>query len=78
MSYVYVLSVLSTCIIIYGGYYFGLCDANMALLTTTSLSDYLFDGQFTLTQINPNPLTSLFLFYFLYDNNPYIFLMPDY
>ena len=63
MSYVYVLSVLSTCIIIYGGYYFGLCDANMALLTTTSLSDYLFDGQFTLTQINPNPLTSLFLFY---------------
>ena len=63
MRYVYVLSVLSTCIIVYGGYYMGLCDANMALLTTTSLSDYLLDGQFGLTQINPNPLTTLMLFY---------------
>lgn len=61
--YVYGLMVLSTIIIVYGGYYFGLCDANMALLTSTKLENYLMDGQFILTAVNSNPKVSLMLFF---------------
>ncbi len=65
MRYVYVLTVASTFITVYGGYYFGLCDANMALLTTKKIQDYVSDGQFILTQVNENPVVSLFLFFVL-------------
>lgn len=65
MRYVYVLTVISTIIIVYGGYYYGLSDANMVLLTTGSLSDYALNGKFTLSQINEKPLTTLFLFFVL-------------
>lgn len=63
--YVYVLTVISTFITVYGGYYWGLCDANMALITTGTLSDYVVDGQFTLTTVNENPGLTLFLFFVL-------------
>ena len=63
MNYVYTLSVISTIVIVYGGYYFGLCDANMALLTTGRLQDYVVNGQFTLTQVNENPALTLMLFF---------------
>ncbi len=63
MWYVYGLTVLSTVIIVYVGYYFGLCDANMALLTAGSLSGYVKDGQFLLTQVNTNPMVTLMLFF---------------
>ena len=65
MWYVYSLTVFSTILIVYGGYYFGLCDANMTLLTTGSLQSYLGQGQFQLTQVNPNPVQNLFLFFVL-------------
>lgn len=65
MRYVYVLSVFSTIIIVYGGYYWGLSDANMVLLTTKRLQEHMVDGQFALTQINPNPEVSLGLFFVL-------------
>ena len=55
MKYVYGLTVFSTIIIVYGGYFWGLSDANMALLTTSKLSDYLVDGHYNLTEVNPNP-----------------------
>ena len=38
MRYVYALTVISTVIIVYGGYAFGLCDANMVCLLYTSPS----------------------------------------
>ncbi len=63
--YVYVLTVISTFITVYGGYYWGLCDANMTLLTTGTLSDYVVDGQFVLTTVNENPGLTLFLFFVL-------------
>lgn len=63
MQNVYVLTVISTIIIVYGGYYFGLCDANMALLTTSKLGSYVVDGVFTLNQVNPNPAFTLMLFF---------------
>lgn len=63
MWYVYGLTVLSTIVIVYAGYYHGLCDANMVLLTITKLENYLLDGQFTLTAVNANPLVTLALYF---------------
>lgn len=65
LKYVYVLTVISTIIVVYGGYYFGLCDANMTLLTTGPLGEYVQNGQFVLTQANQNPAVSLMLFFVL-------------
>ena len=65
MRYTYVLTVLSTLVTVYGGYYFGLCDANMALLTSTRLQNYVLNGHFTQTMVNTSPMVSLFLFFFL-------------
>ena len=61
--YVYGLTVVSTIIIVYAGYYYGLCDANMALLTTTKLDNYLLDGYFTITAVNDNTLATLMLYF---------------
>lgn len=63
MWYVYILSVISTIIVVYGGYYYGLCDANMTLLTTDSLQSYLTDGKFNLDTVNSNPQVTLMLFF---------------
>ena len=65
MKYVYILTVFSTIVIVYGGYYFGLCDANMTLLTTTSMYAYVTGDTFSLSQINPNPIVNLGLFFVL-------------
>ena len=63
MRYTYVLAVISTILVVYGGYYFGLCDANMVLLTCDRVRDYVMNGQFVLTEVNPNPMVNLALFY---------------
>lgn len=63
MRYVYGLTVISTIVVVYGGYYFGLCDANMVLLTSTKLQNYIVDGQFVLNVVNDNPAVTLMLFF---------------
>ncbi len=63
MIYVYVVSVACTFIVVYCGYFFGLCDANMTLLTSQPLSEYVENGVFILTEINNNPMLSLGLFF---------------
>jgi len=63
MRYTYVLAVISAILVVYGGYYFGLCDANMVLLTCDRAQDYVVNGQFVLTEVNPDPITNLALFY---------------
>ena len=65
MRVMYILAVISTVIVVYGGYYLGLCDANMVLLTTGKTQNYVADGIFQLTQVNPNPELSLGLYYVL-------------
>ncbi len=65
MRYTYILTVISTICVVYGGYYFGLCDANMALLTCDRVVDYISQGQFTLNQVNSDPIVSLGLFFVL-------------
>lgn len=63
MQYVYAITVISTIVTVFGGYYFGLTDANMTLLTTTSIDNYVVDGHFTLTKVNDNPIYTLTLFF---------------
>lgn len=65
MRYVFILSVCSSLISVYCGYYFGLCDANMVLLTAKSMNKYVIDGLFVSIQANANPVISLAVFYVL-------------
>ena len=65
MRYIYVLTVASTCVIVYGGYYWGLCDANMVLLTSDRMIDYVADNRFLLTTVNSSPGYTLLLFFVL-------------
>ena len=58
-----IMLVISTFIIVYGGYYFGLCDANMLLLTSDTMSTYIFDGHVVFSSINDNPIVYLALFF---------------
>lgn len=63
MKYIYALNVIATVLVVYGGYYFGLCDANMALLTTGKMEGYIVDGMFTSNMVNDNPIVTLFLYF---------------
>lgn len=65
MQYVYALAVVSTIVVVYGGYYYGLSDANMVLLTTETLENHMVDGHYALTEVNPNPAVNLGLFFVL-------------
>ena len=65
MTYVYSLTVVSTFVVVYCGYFFGLCDANMALLTKGTLQEHSSEGIFILTQVNEDPYMTLVLFYVL-------------
>lgn len=57
--YTFVLTVLSIIISTYAGYYYGVCDANMVLLTTTSMNHLVENGIFLLNQVNENPESRL-------------------
>lgn len=61
--YTFVMVILSIVVITYGGYFFGLCDANMALLTATSLNKLNHHGIFTMNKINTHPIFTLGLFF---------------
>ena len=63
MWYVYSLTVVSTIIIVYAGYYYGLCDANMALLTSMKLDSYLVNGYFPATPVDENTFLTLMLYF---------------
>ena len=63
IRYVSILTIISTIIVVYGGYYFGLCDANMVLLTTGSMSTYVSEGSFIVSEINSNPVPLLMLYF---------------
>lgn len=64
LVYTYLLTALGIIGALYGGYYFGLCDANMVLLTTEPLRAYIGpDNTFLLSEINSNVPLSVGLFY---------------
>ncbi len=60
----YGLSVAGIYAMVMGGYFYGLCDANMALLTTGTLSDYVDAwGMGVFGPINDNPWITLPLYF---------------
>lgn len=62
--YTYILMVISTCISVFGGYFIGICDSNMVLLTGEPLSSYLSpDKEFIYRYINDSIVGTLTLFY---------------
>ena len=65
IRYVLILTIISTIIVVYGGYYFGLCDANMVLLTTGRMSAYVSEESFLVSAINSNPGLFLMLYFII-------------
>lgn len=63
MRYVYVMTVVSTIIVVYCGYFFGLCDANMVLLTTGTYQFHFIEQQVSNIVLNENPAFTLLLFF---------------
>lgn len=63
--FTFVLTIFSIIIITYGGYFYGVCDANMALLTATSIGNLEKDGKFLMSQVNPNPFLTIGLYFVL-------------
>ena len=63
--YTYFLSVISIFIGVMGGYYYGLCDANMLALTNTVKDNYVDvqTGLLLFKNLNPNPWATLPLYY---------------
>lgn len=61
--FAFVFSIFNIAFSTYVGYYFGVCDANMALITITSLKHLQKDGVFLLNEVNKNPLVTLFMYY---------------
>ena len=65
LIYTFILTVISTFIIVMGGYFWGLCDANMLLLTTEPTKYYLdiVGESISFESINTNPWYTLPLYY---------------
>ncbi|MBQ9391241.1 MAG: diguanylate cyclase [Lachnospiraceae bacterium] len=64
LFYTYALSVIGIFASVMGGYYLGLCDANMVLLTTSTLDEYVDEaGIAHFGPVNDNPWVTLPLFY---------------
>ncbi len=64
-GYAFILSIISITVTTYVGYYKGVCDANMVLITTTSLDKLQKDGVFLLNKVNEHPISTLALYYVL-------------
>lgn len=64
-KYVFWMTVFCIVVSTYVGYYWGICDANMVLITCTSYKHLVKDGTFLLTKVNESPGISLFLYYVL-------------
>ena len=62
-GYAFILSIISITVMTYVGYYKGVCDANMVLITTTSLDKLQKDGVFLLNKVNEHPISTLALYY---------------
>jgi diguanylate cyclase (GGDEF)-like protein len=62
--YTYILMVFSTIFTVFVGYYWGICDANMVLLTGKPMADYLsVNNEFIHTEVNNEVVWTLSLFF---------------
>lgn len=64
-TYTFILTIFSIILSTYGGYFLGVCDANMALLTATSIENLVKDGKFLMSQVNEHPMVTLGLYFVL-------------
>ena len=63
-KYTVIVVIISTLITVYVGFFTGICDANMVLLTSSTFSNYVGpNNTFTLNYINDNLPLTLTLFY---------------
>lgn len=67
LVYTFLLTLIGNFVIVMGGYYWGLCDANMLFLTVKPTSYYMDTASKSLTfeSINTNPWYTLSLYYVL-------------
>jgi len=65
INFAYVISVISVFAIVMAGFYFGICDANMLVLTNQVKDNHIdpVTGEFVLTTVNANPWGTLPLYY---------------
>lgn len=65
INFAYVISVISVFAIVMAGFYFGICDANMLVLTNQVKDNHIdsVTGEFILTTVNANPWGTLPLYY---------------
>lgn len=63
--YTYILSVIGLAVSVYIGYYDGLCDANMVVLTRGTIKEYVDAGgtMFNSMPVNDNPAFKLLLYF---------------
>jgi hypothetical protein len=76
--YTYILTVIGLSISVMVGYYYGICDANMLILTNDSYSHYINDTLNTILpiSINFNPLITLSLYFILPRSMILLVLIP--
>lgn len=67
LAYTYILTIISTFVIVMGGYFWGLCDANMLLITTEPTAYYMdiAGKNICFESINNNPWYTLPMYYVL-------------
>ena len=63
--FTYAVSVISIFVMVMGGFYYGLCDANMLVLTNQINANHIdpSTGEFMLTVVNDNPWGTLPIYY---------------
>lgn len=62
--YTVALMIISNAVTVFAGYHYGICDANMVLLTKEPLTEYITaSNTFSLNEINNNVIFTLTLFY---------------
>lgn len=64
VKWTYVMTVIGIAVTVFGGYYVGLCDTNMVLLSGEPMAEYIgADHTWLLTKINDQVVYSLTLFF---------------
>ncbi len=65
--FAYIMSAISILFMVMGGFYYGLCDANMLILTNQIKDNHIdpLTGEFALTTVNANPWGTLPIYYAL-------------
>lgn len=72
-----VITVISTIIVVFAGYYYGICDANMVLLTRFPMAYYLSEtGDYVVREVNRNPVRNLSVYFVLPRCIIYLALLP--